>query len=176
MADDNETLDDQLDEQGNPIEKPPEGEPKVEPDSVKQIADLISSRDKEIARANRAEAALKLASAGKPPVGGDPGDAVLRQEVREASLDAVFAANPKLLDFGIDRELVEGATRAEMRESAAKLVALVEQIETKARNETLATHGLSPEPLSTTRGKAVDYSSMSKEEFEKAIEQAKRNF
>lgn len=177
MADDgNDALDDQLvvDDKGVDGAVKPEIDPKVP--TAKQVADLISARDKETARANAAETALQVQkSAGKPEGGStDPATAVLMQEVREASLDAVFAANPKLADFGIDRELVEGGTRAEMRESALKLVALIEQVETKARNATLATHGLSPEPLSTTRGQPVDYSSMSKEDFEKAVAAAKR--
>jgi len=141
----------------------------------KRIRDLQSKADAAEARANKAEAALKerLEAADKSDSGNDdPRIASALEQLREANLDAVYASVPDLAAFGIDRALVEGGTRAEMRDSAAKLVALIGQVATKARNDTLAKAGLTAEPMGGERPAPVDYGSMSKEEFDAVVKKA----
>lgn len=150
-----------------------EGESDKPVKSDKRVADLISARDKETARANAAEKAL-AAIRGKDKDGADnPERAALVQEIRDSALDSIYASNPKLTDYGIDRVLIEGSTRAEVRASADQLVALIEQVETRVTNATLAKHGIQAAPLGGKRSKPVNYSDMSKEDFEKAIHAAK---
>lgn len=137
---------------------------------AKRIADLMSKAQKEEARANKAEAALK-AVRGESGLSGsnDPGTKALMAELREASLDAVFGEYPELRDYGIDRALIEGTTRAEMRGSADALVALIKNVSTKARNKALAEAGVKPEPTAARRpNKSVN--DMSDDEFLKMLD------
>lgn len=138
--------------------------------SQKRIQDLQSRADKAEARANRLEKALKLAGKSGDGEANDPATEALMQELREASLDAVYGEYPDLKKFGIERSLIEGSTRAEMRESATSIVALVKAVATKVRNETLSEHGIKAEPAGATRKPPVDYRSMSDEDFEKLLD------
>jgi len=133
----------------------------------KRIADFQSKADAETARANKAEAALKAALAGKGTV--DPVQQALIEELREASLDAVFAENPTLKQYSIDRSLIEGSTRAELRESAAAVVGLIKSVQTKVKNETLAEHGIEAPSSGAARKAPVDYGSMDDEAFTKLL-------
>ena len=144
---------------------------KLDEKSQKRINDLIAARDKEVARANKAEEALKKASGkGTAPSGdADPAQQALLQELREASLDAVYGEFPDLKKFGIDRSLIEGSTRAQMRESATSIVALVKGVATAVRNEVLAEHNISAEAAGSTRQPPKDYAAMSDEEFNKLL-------
>jgi hypothetical protein len=137
--------------------------------SEKRIRDLQSKADAAEARANKAEAALKAKAQGGSGDGVDPATKALMSELREASLDAVFGEYPALRDYGIDRSLIEGTTRAEMREAATSLVALIKSVETKARNKALADAGIKAEPAGSTRSKPVDYANMSEEAFLKLL-------
>lgn len=137
---------------------------------AKRIADLISARDKEAARANKAEAALAKRGDGNGAGNSDPATKALMQELREASLDAMFAEFPDLRDYGIERSLIEGTTRAEMRESAVALVGLIKSVSTKARNKTLAEHGIKAEQTGSTRKPPTDYANMSEEDFNKLLD------
>ena len=137
-------------------------------DEDKRLADLQSRLDKETARANKAEAALaKGSKSGEDNGSNDPERAALRAELREASLDAVYGEFAELREFGIDRNLIEGATRAEMRESATALVGLIKTVSTKARNKALKEAGVTAEPAGSTRQPPKDFNAMSDEEFEK---------
>lgn len=139
--------------------------------STKRISDLQSKADKAEARANKAEAALKALNAGKgEDAGTDPATKALMAEVRESALDAVFGENPILKQYGIDRSLIEGGTRAEVRAAAAEVVGLIKSVSTKVRNEVLAEHGLKAEPAGSTRKPPADYSSMSEADFEKLLD------
>lgn len=155
------------------------GEP-AKGDADKRISDLQSAKDKETARANKLQKQLeKLQARGADTDDGgaegskDPEDSALRQELREASLDAVFGEFEQLRSYGIDRALIEGATRAEMRESATALVALIKSVETKARNAVMKEHGIKAEPTGTSRTPPKSYGDMSADEIEKEIERAK---
>lgn len=147
-------------------------------DEDKRIRDLQSAADKATARANKAEAELAKAlgkgeGTGEGAPARDPERAALLSELREASLDAVYGEFPDLKRFGISRDLVEGQTRVEMRESATSLVTLVKSVETKARNAALKEHGITPEPAGATRQPPKSYDSMSDEDFEKEIARAR---
>lgn len=142
----------------------------------KRISDLQSKADKAEARANKAEAALaKSLKPGESAGSGknDPEQAALMTELREASLDAVFGEFSELRDYAIDRALIEGSTRAEMREAATSLVGLIKSVETKARNKALREHGIKAEPAGATRQTPKNFSEMSNEDFEKEIARAK---
>lgn len=139
--------------------------------SEKRIRDLQSKADAAEARANKAEAALKAASANKGTAGQvDPATQALMLEVREASLDAIFGEFPQLKQYGIDRSLIEGSTRAELRANANSLVGLIKSVSTKVRNETLAEHGLVAPASGSARKPPVDYGSMSDEDFLKLLD------
>lgn len=149
-------------------------------DADKRISDLQSAKDKETARANKLQKELeRLQARGADARDGgsegskDPEDSALKQELREVSLDAVFGEFEQLRSYGIDRALIEGATRAEMRESATALVALIKSVETKARNAVMKEHGIKAEPTGTSRTPPKSYADMSAEEIEKEIAKAK---
>jgi hypothetical protein len=133
----------------------------------KRLKDLQSKADKAEARANKAEAALaKSLKSGEGEGSKDPERAALLEELREASLDAVYGEFEQLREYGIDRALIEGQTRAEMRESATSLVGLIKSVATKARNKALKEAGVTAEPAGSTRTPPKDFGSMSAEEFE----------
>lgn len=146
-----------------------EGDPKPDPKAEKRIKDLQSKADAAEARANKAEKALAALGKGDKAGSNDPAQAALMQELREASLDAVYGEFADLKKYSIDRSLIEGSTRAEMRESATAIVGLVKAIATKVRNETLAENGIKAEPAGAARKPPVDYGSMSDQDFEKLL-------
>lgn len=133
---------------------------------AKRIKDLQSKADAETARANKAEKALaKMRGEGD----ADPATQRLVAELREASLDAVFGEFPELREFGINRDLVEGTTRAELRVNAKALVSLIKNVSTKARNKALAEAGVTPAPAGSRRESPKDYNAMSDEDFGKEL-------
>ncbi len=135
----------------------------------KRVKDFQSKADAAEARANKAEALLKAERAGKGGEAGDPATQALMQELREASLDAIYGENPLLKQYGIERSLIEGSTRGEMRQSADAVVGLIKSVSTKVRNETLAEHGISAPATGSTRTPPVDYGSMSDADFDKLL-------
>lgn len=141
-----------------------ESDPKV----AKRIKDFQSKADAAEARANKAEAALKIKIADKSNV--SPETQALMQELKESSLDAVFGEYPLLKQYGIERFLIEGSTRAEMRESATSLVGLIKSVSTRVRNEVLTENGLSAESPGAARRSSVDYSTMDDEAFKKLLD------
>lgn len=178
------TDDDQLDDENEEVEETEDTEEAEKlteetPDESaaegskpdKRVRDLQSKADAETARANKAEAALKaLKQGGSGSGSNDPATQALMTELREASLDAVFGEFPELRDYGIDRSLIEGTTRAELRGNAASLVGLIKKVETKARNKVLAENGLSAPTTGGKVQKPVDYASMSDEDFKKLLD------
>ena len=145
-------------------------EPKLDAVTQKRLSDLQSKADKAEARANRLEKALADAGKGSGSGANDPATEALLQELREASLDAVYGEFPELKKFSIERSLIEGSTRAQMRESATSVVALIKSVVTQARNDTLAEHGIKAEPAGATRSKPQDFGSMSDADFEKLLD------
>lgn len=143
-------------------------------DSDKRIRDLQARADAEAARANKAEAALRAKKAAGEGAGDDPRYSAVLDQLREANLDAVYSEMNELREFGIDRNLVEGATRAEMRDSATQLVALIGQVATKVRNKVLAENGIEAAAVPSQSPKKVDYSTMSKEDFDALVKRSMR--
>ena len=138
--------------------------------SEKRIRDLQSKADAAEARANKAEASLKIRGADKGDgAGPNPETVALMQELREAGLDSVYAEFPELKKYGVERSLIEGSTRAEMREAATSVVGFIKSLSTKVRNETLSEHGIKAEPVGATRRPPVNYESMSDEDFLKLL-------
>ena len=145
----------------------------------KRVRDLQSKADKAEARANKAEAALAKATArgdgeaqGKP-ADADPEREALIAELRETSLDAVYAEFEELALYKIDRSLIDGSNRAEMRASATALVGLVKSVATKSANRALKEHGITPEPAGATRQPPKRFDDMTPEEFEREIAKGK---
>jgi hypothetical protein len=156
-----ETTDDGGDEGAK---EPPKGD-------AKRIADLQSKADIEAARANKAEKALAaIRGEGAGAGSNDPATKALIAELREASLDAVFGQYPEFAEYGIERDLIEGTTRAEMRESASNLVSLIKNVSTKARNKALAEAGIKAEPTGAARKPPKSASEMTDEDFLKMLD------
>jgi hypothetical protein len=135
----------------------------------KRISDLQSKADAAEARANKAERLLESKNAGKSG-DTDPVTQALMQDLREASLDAIFAEHAELKQYGIERSLIEGSTRSQMRESADAVVSLIKSVSTKVRNETLAENGIVAAPSGSARKGPVDYASMDDEAFNKLLD------
>lgn len=158
------------DDSGESEEKPPKDDPKgVE----KRIRDLQSKADAAEARANKAEAALKR-GAGSAAGTNDPAVKAVLADLREASLDAVFGEFPELKEYSIDRSLIEGSSRTEIRENASLLVGLIKSVSTKARNKALADAGIEAPQSGASRSKPVDYAAMSDEDFKKMLDERRR--
>lgn len=181
MADETEEQDLDLDEEEETEDESTEesGEESTEDTKGaegKRVRDLQSKADKAEARANKAEAALAKAlkrDEGEPAGSKDPEREALMAELRETSLDAVYAEFDLLRSYNIDRSLIEGGTRAEMREAATQLVGLIKSVETKARNRVLKDHGIVAESSGATRTPPKNFNEMNPEDFEKEITRAK---
>lgn len=141
----------------------------------KRINDLMSKWQSAEAKATRldAELARLKAQAPGPRNGGDrqakPADEWAdfhRSMVR----DQLYASEPRFARYGIESTSIEGSTPAEMQASFARHKALVEKIETAARNQILSEHGLVPDLNSAPeRGEPVDFARMSSKEFEEYL-------
>lgn len=171
---DEETRDDQQDEESAGDGDAGDTGAPAAGDLDKRIRDLQSRADAEAARANKAEAALRAKKAAGEGAGDDPRYSAVLDQLREANLDAVYSEMTELREFGIDRTLVEGSTRAEMRDSASQLVALIGQVATKVRNKVLAENGLEAAAQTSQPPKKVDYSTMSKEDFDALVKRSMR--
>ena len=167
--DEEEETEEETEESEESEEEAPNADPKVD----KRVSDLQSALDKETARANRLEKLVGKRDQDGEPGGKDPERAALMAELREASLDAVYGEFAELKDFDIDRSLIEGSNRAEMRESATSLVALIKSVSTKARNKALRDNGLTAEPAGGRREPPKRYDQMSNEDFEKELTRVK---
>jgi hypothetical protein len=81
-----------------------------------------------------------------------------------------FQQNPKLAEYGIAAADLNGSSPSDIARVATELVARFEKIETQARNKVLAEQGISPEiEAGAASTKARDFSTMSKEEFDKVV-------
>lgn len=147
------------------------------PDS-KRISDLMSKWQSAEAKATRLENELarrKTAGTGDRNSGGPtakPGDEWLDFQ-RTMVRDSLFNSDPRLKTYGIDAAAIGGATPQEMKANFDRQVALIDKIETAARDVVLREHGLVPEIVAGTaeREDAPDFSRMSKKEFEEYLAQ-----
>jgi len=162
---------------GDP-EKDPSPSPKEPKSTDKRVSDLQSARDKETARANKAEAKLAAllsvansdsdSSSRSDPISGNA-DGVILEMARMFTVQQ----NPKLAEYGLSEQDLTGTTPGEIARSASALIARFEKIETQVRNKVLADNGLAPE----LDGTAVptpdrDFSKMSSEDFKKLMDAA----
>lgn len=155
----------------------PQGEAGADGTSEARINDLMSKWQTEEARANRLQAALDAAKpkdAGAKDDGGqvDPKQAELDEYVslaRESYRQSLYEREPRLREYGLEPTAISGANAAEMQKSFEAHRKLLDTVESKARNAVLREHGLSPELGGGAASQPVDYSSMSKDDFEKAV-------
>jgi len=176
-------IDDLLDDAGDTesddgdSEESPSTTPKSPKSTDKRISDLQSARDKETARANKAEAALAkvvAAAAGRTAEESTPSGGGDSPMIEMARMFAV-QQNPKLAEYGLTEADLTGSTPREIAKSAADLIARFEKIETQVRNKVLADNGLAPElDASATRSPDRDFSKMSSEDFKKIMDAAMR--
>jgi hypothetical protein len=146
-------------------------ETEVPEGDAKRVRDLQSKADKATAKANQLEKELKaLRNQGKSDGSNDPEQEAIKADLREAALDAVFAQMKELTEFGIERSLIEGGTRAQIRENAESVVALIKSVSTKTRNRVLKEHGIEAPGSGTKVIPPRDYGAMSDEEFLKLLE------
>lgn len=182
--DEDELQDDQLeggqtpegDASGSDNSAPPSETPAPQADS-KRVDDLMSKWQSEQARANRLQKELDAARAGGGSQGAPQGDAdgsmdEFREFARENARNQLFGSDPKLAAYGLKAEDITGSTIAEMRESLRKHQKLIDGVETQARNQILAEHGLSPEVATgASTENAPKFSQMSDEEFDKFLKE-----
>lgn len=149
----------------------------------KRISDLMSKWQKAEARAKAAEG--KLTGSAAPAGAGDgnapPTVAEMPPEVRawletakDAARERVYNADPRFAKYGIDEALIDGETPDAMRAAAGRVKALIDGIETKARNDALAEFGLTPATAGGGSPKLGDVAAMSDKEFEALVAKAKQ--
>ena len=146
----------------------------------KRINDLMSKWQSAEARATAAEA--KVAAPKDGDAGDDSAPASSEKPVadegfaeilRDAARDALFASDPRLKRFGFKPDVIAGTTAAEMRESMAKQVAILDAVEGKVRNEVLAEHGLTNDAAGGGSEKPQNFAEMSSEDFLALVDRVK---
>lgn len=142
----------------------------------KRVNDLMSKWQSAEAKAARLEAELARTKTQVPGArnSGDrqakPADEWAEFH-RSMARDKLFESEPRFARYGIDATAIEGATPAEMQASFNRQKALIDKIETAARNTILAEHGLIPEVAAgaSERSEPVDFARMSSKEFEEYL-------
>ena len=139
----------------------------------KRIRALQSQLDKAVAENN------KLKKAGTQPKAGskarDPEVESLLQFALDQTRDSLYAAEPRLKEYGIGAEMIGGATRDEMQTSLKSLKRLISRVETGARNKALREHGFSPAPNDAGAEKPRNFSAMTGEEFDRLVKETAGN-
>lgn len=167
-------------ESGDESPAPPSGQSGEASNSDKRINDLMSKAQREEARANRLERELK-ALKGSDDASDDKAPAAPRRQaeadgwaelLREESRKVLFSSDPRLAEYGVTPDVLVGSTPDEMRESLRREVQRIDAMESKIRNRVLVEHGLDPEVGGGSGEPPVDYASMSKKEFEEALQRA----
>ena len=136
---------------------------------------LQSERDKETARANKAEAELKKLKSS--PAKGQEAPAEVQEWIvaaRENMRRALFAENPRFQQYGIDTNLIVGDTPAEMRASAQSLTEFVNNLHGQVRNDVLKEHGFDPEPVAAQAEPRKNFNKMDSKEFDALVAEALR--
>jgi hypothetical protein len=181
MTSPRELLDDEDEAEDSPDSDSEESEStegdKAPKSSDKRVRDLQSEKDKETARANKAEKeVLRLKKALVEPDAesenessdSPPADAYVLDMARMFA----YQQTPKLAEYDIPASALTGNTPMEIAASATELVTRFEKIETRVRNKVLAENGQAPEldgggPPPPAR----DFSAMSKEDFNKLVDE-----
>ena len=152
-----------------------------DPKDSKRINDLMSKWQSAESKAKRLEAELAQAK-GEGASGNDSApasekapaaDEGFNEILRDAARDALFASDPRLKRFGFKPDVITGTTAAEMRESMARQVALLDAVEGKVRNEVLAEHGLTNDAAGGRSEKPQNFADMSSEDFLALVERVK---
>lgn len=175
LEDDPEVEDEQEDqnEDSDPKGESDAGKPAKSAD--KRISEMQSERDRETARANKAEKQLKalLGVQGAGAEGGSPEGDTGQSAILDMARMFAEQQNPKLAEYGLTGADLTGTTPAEIAASASQLVARFEKIETRALNKVLAERGLAPEiDGQVPPPKPRDFTNMPKEDFDKVVAKA----
>lgn len=179
----NEDLDEEEESQdsdsGSDNSAPPDDEGSDSKGEKGRVDDLMSKWQKAEARAKKAEAALASAKApadvkqgDKAADGGDAGSNEFLDFQRQSARENLFNQDPRFKEYGLSIDDISGNTLAEMKASAKAQRALIDGIETRARNKVLREHGLDAEVATGAASeKTPSFSEMSQEEFEKFMKQ-----
>jgi len=141
----------------------------------KRVSDLQSARDKETARANKAEARLAALLAAAADRDEETSSSPSSDDSPMLEMARMFAVqqNPKLAEFGLTGDDLSGSTPREIAKSAADLIARFEKIETQVRNKVLADNGLAPELAGSAYVEPDrDFNKMSSDDFKKLMDAA----
>jgi hypothetical protein len=141
-----------------------------------QLRSLQSERDKETARANKAE--KQLSQMGKAATAKSKGNApAVPPEVAEwiiAAKDsqrkALYEENKKLAQYKVSPDLIVGDSPAEMRASAESLSTFVDELEGQMRGNILTEHGFDPEPKTGSAEGRRDFKTMDSKEFNALVD------
>jgi len=165
--------DDELDSGSDNSAPPDENESPTGED--KRVNDLMGKWQKEQAENAKLRAEIDAFKAPDKPAKrdapqgnvADDGSAEFVQFTRETARNALFGSVPKLAQYGLKSDDIAGSTLDEMKASLKASMKLVEGIETRARNQVLAEHGLDPEvSTGASSEKTPDFSKMSDKEFD----------
>lgn len=139
---------------------------------------MQSERDKETARANKAQKEVdKMKAASAKSAGSTEVPPQVQEWINAAqsrTREALYEANPKFKTFGIDPTLISGDTPAEMTASAKTLTEFVDTLETTVRDEVLKEHGFDPSPKASASIGRKDFNKMDTKEFDAIVEEALR--
>jgi hypothetical protein len=147
-----------------------------------RINGLMSKWQKAEARAEKLE--KRLAALEKPTRGTEapktrstarvPDDVkVWLDTAKEAAQARIYEQDPRFKEYGIDRSQIQGRTPQEMVDAASRYTKMIDGIESRMRNTLMAEYGIEAAATGVNAGKAVDFNSMSKEEFEKWVERGR---
>lgn len=145
----------------------------------KRLRDLQSKADKETARANKAEAALKALQAGgtkqddgRPKGSVDPEVQKWLSVAKESARTRLYESEPRFKEYGLAPSLISGDSPDDMEASFTQLKRLVGKVESRVRDAVLKEHGFAEAPRGGTSTPKRDYANMSKDDFEKVVNAA----
>lgn len=170
-----EDLDEDSDPDGDEDEdEEPASESKKQTDkSAKRIRDLQSAKDKAEAELKRLKRELASGKDRREKRELDPEVQQWMEVAKDTTRQRLFEADPRLKDSGLTAAAITGDTPDEMRRSARALTKMLDKVETRTRNRLLQEHGIEPSQSDAGRPPARDYASMSKEEFERIVAEAR---
>lgn len=141
----------------------------------KRVSDLMSKWQAAEARAKKAEDALAKAGKQGSSASDGSGDEIPEQvrrwmdAAKEGARERWYNSDPRFAAYGLEQALIEGADPEAMQASAKRLAALIDSVESKARQKVLDEHGLTPEFAGSTKAPTYDFASMSDEDFAKFL-------
>mgnify|MGYP001188962454 CR=1 FL=1 len=142
----------------------------------KRVSDLMGKWQAEQAKNAKLTselAALQAAGNASPKdASADGGTAAKAAEfiefARENARKQLFDGDARLSEYGLNKDAIAGSTLDEMKASFRAQIALIDGIESRARNKVLVEHGLDAD-VATGEGseKPLNIAAMSDEEFAK---------